>query len=505
MPPTVQWLFHHSDLRLRPLVAAGSTRPIRWVHTSELKDPTEFLSGGELLLTTGLHSEDSPAYWDDYVKRLVARDVAGLGFGAGFSHAEVPDALVAAARQQGFPLAGVPREVPFVAISEAVGETIARERAEGLSAALDAQRDLVTAGLSPGGPQTVVGRLAQALDCRVLALDEHGGVRYAAPTSARRYAAQVRMDLDVLSLDTPMSAASLSVAGDQVSVWPIGHGREVGGYLAVGRATPLSSVERAVAGSAVGLLALDLSGERAAREALRRERLAVLHLALSGNAELAGSTADVLGVPLPEAPMRVVLLGAPRERVDQLLRAAEDQHKLNQAGALVARYETRIVAVLLARAEGDLQAVEEVLHLVPGARAVASEAVPFSDIPDAMRRVRSLYVGSPDTAERLLLARDVATAGLLGHLDTAGARGWAEAQLEPLKQHARRSQVDLVSTLHTFLQYNGHIDASSTALGIHRHTMRYRLGRIAALLDTSLDDPTVRAELWLALRVRELS
>ena len=32
----------------------GAERPIRWVHISELEDPTPWLSGGELLLTTGI-------------------------------------------------------------------------------------------------------------------------------------------------------------------------------------------------------------------------------------------------------------------------------------------------------------------------------------------------------------------------------------------------------------------------------------------------------------------
>ena len=32
----------------------GLTNAIRWVHVSELEDPTPFLKGGEMLLTTGL-------------------------------------------------------------------------------------------------------------------------------------------------------------------------------------------------------------------------------------------------------------------------------------------------------------------------------------------------------------------------------------------------------------------------------------------------------------------
>ena len=32
----------------------GADAPVRWVHISELLDPTPWLSGGELLLTTGI-------------------------------------------------------------------------------------------------------------------------------------------------------------------------------------------------------------------------------------------------------------------------------------------------------------------------------------------------------------------------------------------------------------------------------------------------------------------
>ncbi|MGI8312626.1 helix-turn-helix domain-containing protein [Saccharopolyspora hattusasensis] len=63
----------------------------------------------------------------------------------------------------------------------------------------------------------------------------------------------------------------------------------------------------------------------------------------------------------------------------------------------------------------------------------------------------------------------------------------------------------MISTLRVFLANNGLVDVSATELGIHRHTLRYRLRRITELLDCSLDDPTARAELWLALRMRELS
>lgn len=42
------------DLGLR-LVTAGHIREINWTATTELADPTPFLQGGELVLTTGMN------------------------------------------------------------------------------------------------------------------------------------------------------------------------------------------------------------------------------------------------------------------------------------------------------------------------------------------------------------------------------------------------------------------------------------------------------------------
>src|SRR5829696_10457822 len=89
------------DLDIR-LVAgeAGLERPIRWVHISELADPTPWLSGGELLLTTGMNLSDAETQ-RALVERLAANDLAGLGLGVGFAHAEAPPALREAATEHG--------------------------------------------------------------------------------------------------------------------------------------------------------------------------------------------------------------------------------------------------------------------------------------------------------------------------------------------------------------------------------------------------------------------
>ena len=48
---TVQSLLDELDLELGAGADAAAA-PVRWVHISELEDPTPWLSGGELMLTT---------------------------------------------------------------------------------------------------------------------------------------------------------------------------------------------------------------------------------------------------------------------------------------------------------------------------------------------------------------------------------------------------------------------------------------------------------------------
>src|SRR3712207_2903853 len=81
----------------------GADAPVRWVHITELPDPTPWLSGGELLLTTGiqLHAEDGQR---DFVRRLSGHHLAGLGFGTGFDHGQPPPALLDEAEKLGFPV-----------------------------------------------------------------------------------------------------------------------------------------------------------------------------------------------------------------------------------------------------------------------------------------------------------------------------------------------------------------------------------------------------------------
>ncbi|MFD8981918.1 helix-turn-helix domain-containing protein [Streptomyces sp. NPDC059564] len=64
----------------------------------------------------------------------------------------------------------------------------------------------------------------------------------------------------------------------------------------------------------------------------------------------------------------------------------------------------------------------------------------------------------------------------------------------------RRGAAVLLETLRTWLSVHCAWDQAAAALRVHRNTVRHRIGRVAELLDTDLQDPDVRMELWSALR-----
>ena len=97
MPMTVQELLNDPDLGLRVVVDGALDRPIRWVHTTELADPSRYLQGGELILTTGV--------WRDAGLTSERLRRAASGHGRGRARVRHPDGRRRRARR---PRAGLP-------------------------------------------------------------------------------------------------------------------------------------------------------------------------------------------------------------------------------------------------------------------------------------------------------------------------------------------------------------------------------------------------------------
>lgn len=240
MSLTVRNLIATPDLGLRLLtprpdrepVSAGpdllpaSERAITWVHVSELRDPTPFLSGGELLLTTGLTFEQTPTDADalEYVQRLADAAVVGLGFGIGLSHDRVPPSLVAAGDRCGLPILQVSKQTPFIAISRAVSKAVAAEEYAAVTKTFTAQQALTKAALSDTGTDRVVRLLAQQLDGWVVLLEPSGAVLAEHPAGPRSRSRTLAAEIAALAGHRGAVSSGFPLGADIVSLQSVGAG-----------------------------------------------------------------------------------------------------------------------------------------------------------------------------------------------------------------------------------------------------------------------------------------
>jgi PucR family transcriptional regulator, purine catabolism regulatory protein len=168
---SVRSLLDEFDLALA--VESVPDRPIRWVHISELEDPTPFLSGGELLLTTGINLKTA-ARQRKFVRRLAGKEAAGLGLAVGLDHAELPRALIDEAEAWALPLFELPFELPFIAITEWASTRLINEGYQALERSVEVHALLEGLVLAERGLPEVMRAIADSVSGAAMLLDDRG-------------------------------------------------------------------------------------------------------------------------------------------------------------------------------------------------------------------------------------------------------------------------------------------------------------------------------------------
>ncbi|MDX2549850.1 MULTISPECIES: PucR family transcriptional regulator [Streptomyces] len=529
VPPTppvpLSALLAHGDLGLRQIAGPVDTgTAIHGAHTSEMPDPYPYLLGGELLLTAGVHIPETAGsgtsvadpfggYLDAYVARVVAAGGAALGFGVAPVHDSVPGALVAACDAHGLPLIEVPPGTTFSGVARAVWQLMARARHAELRRVAEAQQGLAAAASRPDPVRAVLRQLARRLSGRAVLYGPEGtelasyggeygeavhrglaalatvvrpGVRGAGPSHVRLRRAGATSHHAPAPADTPPSptlsprtsaptSGTDTVDGVHLATYALGAGHD----FTLGVASPHRTPgDHTIASVAAVLLSL-LTGERQ-----------------SGT-----------GAARTSALVRL-LLGAEPQEVAPLLGTGTHWHVVHARPAEGAPRPEALAAAALGAALGsalvDVHG-DDVRVLVPADRDIPEQpgwtcgvsaaaephAWPTADVQAARALARA-------RATRTALVRHGRPTTLAQLVPTEDATAHALALLAPLT--AAPGGAALVETLRTWLSLHGSWDRTAVALTVHRNTVRQRIARCATLLDTDLDDPDVRMELWFALR-----
>lgn len=373
-----------------------------------------------------------------------------------------------------------------------------------IEAVAKAHRELVRGATAAQGPRGIVERVVAAVGGWALFLDGQGALVASVPPSARVNLARVQTELARFAGNPHAPTMVVTRPDESVAITPVGVAGRIRGFIALGRPKPLENIERSLLDTATYLLADDLQRTDDLRQSARNNRRAVLDLLVGGNpSSVVRPTAMTLGVPVPDGPVRVAVLGVPKAYGPELLEAAEEDQALRRIVRVIAELKVGRVGVVFPAAEGDTRTLEAILRRVPHGRGAVSDPTEPNDLQAAWERVGAVFRATAEQPGKLSAASDVTDAGLLRHLDSPEARAWSSATLATLNKLDQGSKVDFVQTLRTFLAQNGRADGSAAALNIHRHTLRYRMNQIETALERDLEDPTVRSELWIALQLNQ--
>lgn len=484
--PTVASLCAQLGGDLAPVAGfTASDTEISAVHISELLDPTGYLSGGELLLTTGLALPLNKTGCNQYVRRIKDAGVCALAIGLGPVHATAPPQLVAACHKADLALLEVPGPTPFQTVMKAYWAAVSRATEQRLSDVLAAHRALVDAAASSDPPAAILRSLARAMNGWAALLGPLGQLDQVYPLRMMADVELVRGEISRLQVAGVRSGASFDAAGFGVVVYPLAVEEQVVGFLAVGSPETLDAPQRRVVLTACALLSIEAVLRQRTETVRDATRRCVATLVDMGMVDAARRlAAEVDAPPLGSEGLVLVL----RCR-DSAAAAAIVQQWCAQA--LVVLIDPHVAWFLVPPHHPPGSELERSIRAGdPTTAAILSEPVRL----EACGAVRIRLIESLDGLELGEISLGSATAG---RHRSAVAKGLGELIAE--------DRPELTAAMAGYLRHRGNWEQASRDLGIHRNTLRHRIDRCRTKLDLDLDDPDISSELWLLMRNRGIA
>ncbi len=534
---TVQDILDIPELNLKLMAGSRSTsNPVRWVHIAEVPDPTAWLKGGELLLTTGYPLVGSDEKVRTYLQRMIDHNLSGLGVGVGFSLDEIPSVMIEMAEENNFPLFQIPYSVPFIAITEAVSSKIVNEQYSLLQRSLAVHEKLTKIVLEERGLDAILSTLSALVGCSAVLFDFHGLVLCEA-SYRRRVPSGVIGDLWRQISDRRASRQDFAIGieglGGGAQVYPVVASHRIGAFLAVVKDSgEFSDYDRIILHHVVTVTALELVKKKAVAETEKRlagdffdelvasdlyeEEIArrLAFFGLDPEAEHLLMLVDIDGFKaFSENEREETVVQDIKER----LHWAVDEFLARRSLPFISASRSDSVIVLLQLTGGPLNVMSvatdlhaSIVDMTPEITVSVGVGRPHKSLVDLRQsyyeahyaiKIRKLKGDSSVIAS----FDDLGSYGLLlGLQDTLSLEVFHESVLGALREYDEENSSDLVKSLQYFLEANGHWGEAAERLYVHRHTLRYRMKRVEEISGRSLDSSQDRMEFWLALKAREL-
>ncbi|MGI5491852.1 PucR family transcriptional regulator [Microtetraspora malaysiensis] len=472
---TVEDLVRFPALQLRVLAGErGLDRSVSWAHVSELEDPTPWLLGSEVIMTTGIGVPRGGARQRAYLHRLDDAGVAALALSAGLHVPPLHPAFFAAAEERGFPILEVPLAVPFIAVAQEVAAAVQEDARQRLGAQLQvfgALRWLAAERLDPAQLFRRLERLS-------------GYDVYLSTPQGRPLLPGVPVPPDIASLPPSVDAPPTIPGGFAV---PVNAPGGPAGFLVAFEREGARPAGLAVVQHIATVAALQVAMVRHERETLRRQGAETLAELLQDVLDPATARRRLTRMGM-SPDQDVVLLVVRNVDEDAVVRAL-DEHPHLMLGLHPDLY-------VLAHDPAPLREI-------PGVAAGASRPLPpGSSLKVAQREARWAAARATESGQPLVLYGDDTTGRWLPE-DPGVLAGLVEHVLGDALRYDAAHGSELIASVQTWMERDRRTDDAARALHIHPNTLSYRLRRFSALTGRDLTATGEFAEVWLAMRAAQ--
>jgi purine catabolism regulator len=470
--------------------ASDLARPIRWVTVTELEDPSPWLMGGELVLTTRLWQKPS-ATQRGLVRRLNDVEVAGFGFATGRLQQERPEAALAEARAIGLPAVEVPYASPFIAITRFVAERVFEQEHARQRRLINAHDQLAQVLLSGQGLHALVRAVARLTDAPTALIDVHGRALASEPAGHQWDLPRIVSLADdpgaplngpfvrLIEINREPVAMLCSETTTATDVLPYAE-RLIGLELAKQHA--VAEERRDLARQIIhDILRSVISDDEASRRvasfdlSLQERRSVVL---ATGDCDAGRLRSIPWGLPLGREGKATVLAALIGNTIVALVPDSEDPLAVGR------QLEQRVGRIASPASVG-------VGGAYPGADGLRWSHL---EAQDALTRGPGVHQRARLDLARYLLA------------DPAPPlRRLARDTLRPLHTADSEQGSNLVTTLRTYFATNESVTLTAERLFVHRNTVHHRIRLIERLTNLSLSSLHDKMQLWLALTTLDSS
>jgi purine catabolism regulator len=518
----------------------GLDRQIRWAHPVDIPHASEWVRGGELLLTTFYGLRDDPEAQIHLCAELADKGLAGMVVAIGGYLDAVPDAIRSAADAARFPIIEMPWDVPFEDVVRAISEQIINEQYQLYKQSLSIHGSLTRLVLDGGSLQDVAQELCKLMQ-RPGEIDDLSFSVLAAAGSeseiddSRRTAlregrsapmllehlrrsgvlSRMRTSFEPERIDPDESTSAYGMTMARILA-PIVVARKIYGYVWIiaGR-RELEPLDFHAIEHAATVAALILFRDQTGRQAEERAESRILSRLLAEDARLDNTLREEAArfrLRL-EAPHAILVIDAGSNEVRAVELAARNAvRRAGLAAAMGERAGRVVVLVEGSRAEAIVELCQRIItEAQPLEDTIRVGASPLHEDAATLQRAYE------HALEALALLPALGDDRRVVQFDELGILHWLHAvpqdlltenafarSIQRLAEHDRARGAELLHTLEVFLECDGNSVRAAEKLIVHRHTLKYRLQRIEELCEVDLSDPLCKLNLRAALLSRRM-